>query len=44
MEKPTVIDLNLGELRYRTFKINLDKCDENCDTLDDLLDRLCVTD
>ena len=42
----TLIDLNPDEynqgLLYYTLMVNLDKCKESCNTLDDLSNSLCV--
>ena len=42
----TLIDLNPDEynqgLLYYTIMVNLDKCKESCNTLDDLSNSLCV--
>ena len=39
MVRPTVIDLNPVELRYYSFMISLDKCNESCN---DLSAKICV--
>ena len=33
MVRPSLIDLNLGELKYYPFKISLDKCNGSCNVL-----------
>ena len=44
--RPSLIDLNLHEnnhvLRYYPFTVNLDGCNESCNTLDDWPCRICV--
>ena len=37
------IDLNPDILHYYPFVVNLDRCGENCNILDGLSDRLCVS-
>lgn len=39
-DKPTLIDLSLEELHYHTFIINLDRCDESCNTVEDPINRI----
>ena len=36
------IDLNLVELKYYPFMINLDKCNRSCNSINDLSMRICV--
>lgn len=47
MARPTSIDLNLDEnnhvLCQYPFMINLDTCNESCNTPDDLSSRICVS-
>ena len=38
-----LVDLNPSELCHYQFMINLDKCDGSCNSLDDLSDRICVS-
>ena len=40
--RPTLIDWNLTELHYHPFMLSLDRCNENCNTLDDPSCRICV--
>ena len=40
--RPTLIDLNPNELHYYPFMVSLDRCDGNVNTVEDLLDRICV--
>ena len=46
MAKPNVIDSNSDEynqrLCYYSLTINLDRCNENCNTCHDLSNRICV--
>ena len=42
LARPTLIDLNLNELHYYPFVVNLDRCSGSCSTLDDLPRRLSV--
>ena len=35
MARLTLMDLNTYELHYYPFIVNLDRCNENCNTLDD---------
>ena len=37
------VDLNPNELRYYPFVVNLDRCDGSCNSLDDLSDRIYVS-
>ena len=39
MVRPTLIDLNLVELKYYPFMISLDKCSESCNVLSP---KICV--
>ena len=45
--QPTVINLHPNEytqrLSYYPFAVNLDKCMVNCNTLNDLSNRICVS-
>ena len=43
MARPTLIDLNPVDLNYYAFMISSDKCNENCNVLDDLSTKICVT-
>ena len=38
-----LVDLNPNELRYYPFVVNLDRCDGSCNSLDDLSDRIYVS-
>ena len=44
--QPTLINLQPNEytqgLRYYPFAVNLDRCTGNCNTLNDLSNRICV--
>ena len=40
----SLIHLNPIELRYDAFIINLDKCNGNCNVVDDLSKKICVPD
>ena len=40
--RPTLIDFNLDELYYYSFIISLDRCDGNCNTIEDTSGRMCV--
>ena len=46
MTRTTLIDFNPDEnsqgLRYYPFMVNLDRCTESCNTLDDPSGRICV--
>lgn len=39
---PILIDLNLVELNYYPFKINLDRYNESCNVEENLSGNLCV--
>ena len=39
MVRPTLIDLNLVELKYYSFMVSLDKCSGNCNVLSP---KICV--
>ena len=45
MTRSAHIDLNSGKyyqrLSYYPFVVNLDRCNESCNTLNDLSDRMC---
>lgn len=41
--RPTLIDLNTNEVLYYPFAVSLDRCHEICNTLDDSLGRICVS-
>ena len=47
MTQPTLINLHPNEytqgLRYYPFEVNLGKCFGNCNTFDDLSNRVCVS-
>ena len=47
MTQPTLINLHPNEytqgLRYYPFAVNLGKCSGNCNTFDDLSNRVCVS-
>ena len=47
MTRPILIDLNPDKysqgLHYYLFMVNLDRCNRSCNTLDDLSNRICVT-
>ena len=38
-----LVDLNPNELRYYPFVVNLDRCDGSCNSLDDLSNRIYVS-
>ena len=38
----TPIDLDLKELHYYPIMVSLNRCNGNCNTLDDLSSRICV--
>ena len=40
--RPTIIDLNLDELHYYPFIINMNRCDRSCNTVEDPLGRICI--
>ena len=40
--RPFLVDLNLVELKYYPFMINLDKCNGSCNVDDDLSAKMCV--
>ena len=42
MTTPILIDLNLVELNYYPFKINLDRYNESCNVEENLSGNLCV--
>ena len=46
MTQRTLINLHPSEysqkLHYYPFSVNLDRCVESCNTLDDLSNRICV--
>lgn len=42
MTTPILIDLNLVELNYYPFKINLDRYNESCNVEENLSENLCV--
>ena len=43
MIRPTFIDLNPVELNYYPFMISLDKFNGNCNDVDDLSTKICVS-
>ena len=42
MVRPTLIDLNLIELKYYPFIVSLDKCRRTCNSGNDLSIKICV--
>ena len=42
MIRPTFVVLNLFELNYYPFKINLNKCSGSCNSVDDLSTTTCL--
>ena len=42
MIRPIFLDINSIELNYYTFIIILDKCNGNCNVVDDLSTKICV--
>ena len=40
--RPTLIDLNPGELHYYPFTVSLYGCDGSCNTVEDLFVKICV--
>ena len=42
MIRPFLIDLNSVDLNYYPFMVSLDKCSENCNSVNDLSMRTCV--
>ena len=40
--KPTLIDLNLGEIHSYPFLISMDRCDGSCNTVKNPFGRICV--
>ena len=48
MIQPTIINLHRNEygqgLYYYSFSVNLGRCVRNCNTLNDLCNKLCVPD
>ena len=43
LARPGLIDLNPGELHSYLFMVSLDKCGGSCKILDNLSDRLCIS-
>ena len=41
--RPVLIDLHPSKLSKYTFIVTLDRCGGNCNTLDNVSDRLCVS-
>ena len=41
MARPTLTDLNLVDVNYYPFIINLDKCSGSCNAVDDLSTKIC---
>ena len=39
---PFSVDLNPVELKYYSLMINLDKCNERCNSISDLSAKICV--
>ena len=42
MARPTLTDLNLVDVNYYPFIINLDKCSGSCNAVDDLSTKICA--
>ena len=44
MPRPKVLDVNegVGEALFYPYNVLVNKCSGSCDTLDDLMARLCV--
>ena len=40
--KPILIDLNTIELNYYSCLISLERCNENCNTLNDSSSKICI--
>ena len=40
--RPFLINLNPLEVKYYPFLITLDKCNGNCNTLNNISDKICV--
>ena len=43
LDRPTLFDLNSNEFHYYPFRVSLDRCNESCNTVDDLSSRICVS-
>ena len=46
MPRPKILDVNegVGEALFYPYDVLVNKCSGSCDTLDDVLTRLCVPD